>query len=188
MSELTPEVKARIAIKNVSFNERLSEETHCFSATVYLDGKRLCIASNRGHGGCTDFDPVQGKSYEDIKAVEEWLKGLEPMPVADDAPEWEKELYADGYKPDLEAVIAELVNDWLYQKDAKRIQKKLTVVCIHEGKPAMMSYKISGTTENVAKYRSELEAKGEIVVNGLPIEEVVLAIRDVSAFYEKHKK
>ena len=41
----------KIELKNLKTAEFASEETHCFEATVYLDGKRFCIASNQGHGG-----------------------------------------------------------------------------------------------------------------------------------------
>lgn len=45
----------KIELKNLKINERLSEETTCFSATVYVDGKRAFEASNRGHGGANEY-------------------------------------------------------------------------------------------------------------------------------------
>jgi hypothetical protein len=45
----------KIELKNLKINERLSEETTCFSATVYVDGKRAFEAANRGHGGCNEY-------------------------------------------------------------------------------------------------------------------------------------
>jgi hypothetical protein len=46
-----------ITLKNISHNERLSEETNCFSATIYIDGKKAGEASNHGHGGPTMLHP-----------------------------------------------------------------------------------------------------------------------------------
>jgi hypothetical protein len=43
-------------LKNVKIIEELSEETICFTASLYRDGKRLGTVSNRGHGGMHDFD------------------------------------------------------------------------------------------------------------------------------------
>ncbi len=40
-----------IELKNIKVNQRLSRETHCFSATVYIDGKRASIIENDGQGG-----------------------------------------------------------------------------------------------------------------------------------------
>ena len=47
-----------ITSKNISHNERLSEETNCFSATIYIDGKKAGEASNHGHGGPTMIHPA----------------------------------------------------------------------------------------------------------------------------------
>jgi len=43
-----------ITIKNLKVIKALSEETLCFTATVYVDGKKAGTASNRGFGGMTD--------------------------------------------------------------------------------------------------------------------------------------
>ena len=45
----------RLSIEKLEVNERLSEETLCFSADLVLNGKVIGICSNRGHGGCADF-------------------------------------------------------------------------------------------------------------------------------------
>ena len=49
-----------ITLKNIKHNENLSEETHCFSATVYLDGKAAFGVKNAGHGGADDYYAVRG--------------------------------------------------------------------------------------------------------------------------------
>ena len=48
----------KIELKNLKTAEFASEETHCYEATVYLDGKRFCIASNQGHGGGDSYDAI----------------------------------------------------------------------------------------------------------------------------------
>ena len=35
-----------------------SEETTCFEATVYVDGKKFCRVSNAGKGGPNEYDPI----------------------------------------------------------------------------------------------------------------------------------
>lgn len=40
-----------ITLKNLKVNEQMSDETNCFSATIYFRGKRTGLVSNRGHGG-----------------------------------------------------------------------------------------------------------------------------------------
>jgi len=57
-------------------DKRLSEETIAFSATITLNGKPVIHASNRGHGGCNEYQPARGETYDivdklvaDIKAT-----------------------------------------------------------------------------------------------------------------------
>lgn len=46
----------KLTLKNVRIHADMSEETTCFSATVYLDGVRAGHANNRGTGGPHDID------------------------------------------------------------------------------------------------------------------------------------
>lgn len=63
----------KIELKNISINKRLSEETTCFVANIYVDGKKAGEASNRGNGGCTD---VYFLDHNLQKQVEEFCKTL----------------------------------------------------------------------------------------------------------------
>ena len=45
-----------ITIKNLKVLEELSQETLCFSASVYVNGKKVGTAENTGHGGMTDLN------------------------------------------------------------------------------------------------------------------------------------
>ena len=59
-----------IQLKNIKVMEQLSEETRCYTASVYLDGKRIGQVSNRGHGGCDEYD-----FHRDLAArMDEFLK------------------------------------------------------------------------------------------------------------------
>lgn len=42
-----------IKLKNLKIAKFMSEETTCFQATVYVDGKKAGMAQNDGHGGST---------------------------------------------------------------------------------------------------------------------------------------
>ena len=65
----------KIEIKNLSHNKRLSEETQCFACSVYVNGKKVGTAENRGHGGCT---MVFFQDRELQREVETYCKGLPP--------------------------------------------------------------------------------------------------------------
>lgn len=42
----------KLELKNISHYARGSEETPCYNATVYINGKKAIEVSNDGHGGC----------------------------------------------------------------------------------------------------------------------------------------
>lgn len=100
---------AKVELKNVQHNARMSEETHCFSATVYIDGIKAGEVSNRGHGGPDEFHP-----HELVKRLDEIAK-LQLKPVV-----------IEGYtiEPDAEILVGDLVNRWLTERDAKRLLKE----------------------------------------------------------------
>ena len=57
-----------LEVKNISHYARGSEETPCYNATVYINGKRAIEVSNEGHGGCDRQDTYpnigEEKSFE----------------------------------------------------------------------------------------------------------------------------
>lgn len=61
------QMNKELELKNVKINSALSEETICFTATVYWRGSRVGTAKNRGHGGATDYD-IELSALRDMKA------------------------------------------------------------------------------------------------------------------------
>jgi len=106
----------KITLKNIKHSEFASHETHCFEASIYIDGKRRATVSNCGQGGCND------EHWDDrtvMDAVYDYVKTLPPVDV-----EW-----GDGTMPQsFDTIIGELVNDWLVTKDIKRELRKGLVV------------------------------------------------------------
>ncbi len=58
-------MKPKVTIKNLKYAAFASQETSCFEATIYVDGKRFCTARNEGSGGpdCYDALPPKGHKY-----------------------------------------------------------------------------------------------------------------------------
>lgn len=46
-----------ITLKHVEFSPKMSKETNCFSADVYLDGVKAGRVANHGTGGSNEYDP-----------------------------------------------------------------------------------------------------------------------------------
>ena len=90
----------KIELKNVKVNRCMSEETYCFSASVWVDGIRAGEVSNRGNGGPHMYSP---SGLE--KQIDEYAKTLPDIDIS--------YMYRDGKKHTLpncaELVIGELV-------------------------------------------------------------------------------
>lgn len=101
-----------ITLGNVHYLESMSEETHCFTATVKVDGKPFCEAKNEGHGGPTFFYPL---NENDLGELERKIKQENPMV---DTPY--------GTIPNsLELVVGDLLDEYLLNREVKKFATKL---------------------------------------------------------------
>lgn len=112
-----------IELKNIQTAAFASEETHCYEASLYVDGVKWGTVSNEGHGGPDLFYGFGGKTYEDIKALDERIKATFPKVDV-------SHFYGDGEKHEmdqsLEVLCGELVNDHLMARTLKRdLSKKV---------------------------------------------------------------
>lgn len=64
----------KVTLKGIKVNQVMSEETLCFSASIYLDGKRVGVVSNRGHGGPNEY---QWSNAEAGRQIEAWAETVE---------------------------------------------------------------------------------------------------------------
>ena len=48
----------QIELKNFKHSEFASHETHCYEATIWIDGKRSFLAQNDGQGGSDHYYPL----------------------------------------------------------------------------------------------------------------------------------
>ena len=68
----------QVELRKLKINDKLSEETTCFSAEVWADGVRVAEASNRGHGGSNDYRVLDKPKWQ---AFEAWVKAMPPIPA-----------------------------------------------------------------------------------------------------------
>ena len=111
----------KITLKSIKYAAFASEETHCYSATVYADGVKLCTVDNDGKGGCDHFRPLKGENYARIQTVESVL-GREKITSSIKN--------ADGsfwtYDNDLEHECGECMNDYHRMKEVKAILRRVS--------------------------------------------------------------
>jgi len=109
-----------IALKRVKFHEDMSDETNCFSADVWADGKKVATAQNQGCGGDTFVSPVDGRADPAFKAFEKHCLSLPP-----------KRYKGEGYDFTSPSSPSEIVDDlfeewlkgWYERKERQQIKR-----------------------------------------------------------------
>lgn len=105
-------MKPTIELKNIKVLSSMSQETNCYEASLYVNGIKWGTVGNEGHGGPDHFYGVNGKGYDDIKALDKQ--------IAETYPKWEG-FNGDMHPSDLEIVCGDLVGDHLLLKQAKQL-------------------------------------------------------------------
>ena len=146
-----------ITLKDISHNERLSEETNCFSATIYIDGKKAGEASNHGHGGPTMIHPR--KLEQKIHA---YAKTLPPI-----------EVEGMTLEMDAELLIGDLLAEYLTRRDMRKAFRT-RLLFTKAGRPEIYEAKLDAATmakphENRAAMLERLKA--DKILNFLPEKE-----------------
>lgn len=105
----------RIELKNVRYAAFASQETACFSATVYVDGVKEGTVENSGTGGADIMHPWQLE-----KKIEAFLATQPLVTYEVDGKEVKVPQSVEGY-------IGKLLDDHLEKKTLKRLCAKQTV-------------------------------------------------------------
>lgn len=109
----------KIELKNLQHVERLSEETHCFTATLYLNGVKRGEVSNRGTGGGDDFTDHTARREIDDYAI--------TLPA--------KEYQGIMLRMNAEILIGELVEAHLQTQYEKKLCRNKTAFTIPGDEP-----------------------------------------------------
>jgi len=114
----------RITLKNLQHGARASQETHCFNATIYLDGERAFKASNEGSGHRNEYFPYQRQGERDFQSYYHY--------VSDAAMDWMKETnpdfpYLDDDWACLDFMITHIINERHLLETMREIMKRKVV-------------------------------------------------------------
>jgi|TARA_X000001388_G_scaffold64884_1_gene51197 hypothetical protein len=131
-----------LEVKNISHYARGSEETPCYNATVYINGKRSIEVSNDGRGGM-DMQHAY-PSIEDrclVQQANEWCVEKFGQHT------WEHGGKTYSTDNDLEHVCHQALYDWLDSKELKK-QLKTKYLCVDkddtEDKEFLVAWKRKG--------------------------------------------
>ena len=182
--------RSAMELKNLSLNTSMSEETHCFRATVYLNGKRMFCADNRGRGGSNDYYPLshggldhhllekgreefdEAMSLAREEAKQYTLKKIE---LGEDL-QWAIDAFGDGKSNELiDWLIADLINEQLTLKEMRKVMKKKVIVYDPKSNDILELGKDKPTDEILEKYkdhfilqRTDKNAKDWVWLNTIP--------------------
>jgi hypothetical protein len=172
---MTTPAKPTIELKKITVHKGLSEETHAYTAQVWVDGVHVCDASNHGHGGCDMQHPAKGKTHSDIEKLEALIKAT--------FPEEKTGMVLDGkpfmFQPTLESICADLVTNHLLASDLTRLLKR--TVAFEQG-GQVRSYKGKHIGEARAHLVTETLRKhpGAKVLNNMPFAEALKIYKETA--------
>ncbi len=158
-----------IALKSIKHSAFASQETHCYEANLYIDGKKIGQVSNDGHGGC---DMFYGDNEAAMK-VEAYLKEHGATSTFHDgSPMYET----------LESRCCNLVNKFLQDKEIKKILRRVSY--IREGGLYQLPAKHKPTPEYLRELNSAWAGKDYIMVSGKDVEEARADLATINFFGE----
>ena len=163
--------RSAIELKNLSHNVTFSEETHCFRASIYINGKRMFCAENRGCGGPNDYSPFTlylgkyGEAFEEAMSLareEAKRYTLKKIELGEDL-QWAIDAFGDGKSNELiDWLITDLINEQLTLKEMRKTLKKKVTVYDPKSNDILELGKDKPTDEILEKYKNHFATKSEI--------------------------
>lgn len=165
--------KPVIELKNIKVAAFASEETHCYDATLYVDGEKWGFVSNQGHGGPDMFHGLNGRGHADIAALDARIAAT--FPKADVS-----YLYGDGQKHEmdesLETVCGELVNAHLMAKELRRTLSRKALFT-KPGEGGFYEIPLKGRSPEAMAMAIAAKWSGAKVLNAMPFDEALALFR-----------
>ena len=164
-------MKPVLTLKSIKRHSGLSQETHAYTATVYVNGKKWGTVSNSGTGGPDDFHANTG-GFNAVRELEDLVKETYPK-------QWVGSKYfPEGVDATLEILCQELLEDSLFEKQWKgRLATQITV--IDDGEVYTWPRRFAPNEENL-KTVQEKHPKATIL-NGLPKAEALKLLRNANS-------
>jgi len=132
---------SKLEVKNISYYARGSEETPCYNATVYINGKKAVEVSNEGHGGC-DRQHIYPECDFNHQEINKWCVEKFGQETWD----YKGKTYTTDL--DLEHYCQQELYNWLDRKELKK-ELKGKYICLDEKTKEMFCFgKLKYKTEN----------------------------------------
>jgi hypothetical protein len=160
----------KIELKNIKHAEFASQETNCYEATIYINGKREGLVSNDGQGGCDNVTP-----WQLAQEIDEYAKTLPPVVC-----EWIDPKTGEPFvlEQTHETIFGDILTSWLMSKDLKRLMSKRIVFVKEDGNiyetKAMPPIELK---VNLNQTRLQEILKAKTILNLLPFDKALTIYR-----------
>lgn len=155
----------KIELRKIEYMSRLSQETHCYSADLYIDGKKAGTVSNEGHGGPDHQHLLPGY---DIAAIDAYIAtNYPPLTYG-----------GRSFPMNLESLCGDLMNDFLARRDVKRALSTKIIARAEDGTFYEWTKKRKGQ-DITAKILAQIATQhpGYHVLNTMPEDKAVEMLR-----------
>jgi len=166
----------KIELKNISHYARGSEETPCYNATVYINGKKAIEISNDGHGGM-DRQHQYSNEQGTVRQVNEWCIKTFGTREIDYTSDGEKASFT--VDQDLEDFCHKKLYEWLDAKELKKdLNKKFLFLEDKKSKELRAYKKVKGEDEEL--FQSFFRGKHEkgVLLNNLPFDDALQIFKE----------
>ena len=181
------ESQSRITLKSIKYTAWASQETHCFQAVIYLDGKRALNVENDGRGACNNYWGIKNQTKsEELEMLTKCTKyGADFIKENRDLTmEVDGETIDMSDMPEselLDWLIADLVNEHLCLKEMKRCLKKKIFFFDTEDNN-IYSFNLKPTTEAMSSCKRNYSDKDHwVYLNDLSEQEALKIWRKSNA-------
>jgi len=157
----------KLELKNIRHSKFASQETACYQAKLFVDGKAFAIVGNDGRGGC-DYQKSMtehNKAFDDkLKQIDKYLSTLPKIKSHFEYGDEGKVEYEFTF--DLELWCGEELNKWINSKTLKRNLKKGSMIKDVDGE--LYHWKEHFSSDVILKHHPKA-----IILNDLPLEEAL---------------
>mgnify|MGYP003131728933 CR=1 FL=1 len=166
-----------LEMKAIKYFASGSEETYCYTAVVYLDGKPFADVGNDGHGGSDrvnhhDKSPlikVKGAWREKFQEIEEYFASLPKTDVG------KYDWCPEGFDQKFEYWCADQVGKYLTIRDLKRHLKRAYLFTTKDGLRESRYHPLNDTPKVVRMKTQQIKRRypEAVILNELPLEEAL---------------
>lgn len=170
----------KLELKNIKHAAFASEETHCFNARLYVDGKPFADIENDGRGGANHVYNYHASHTQEERAA--WQTKMAEIDAYFASLPKSKLDLGDGRIVDIEQSLeiwtSEQINEWLARKDFKRRMKAKILAKFKDGIYGWK--KAPDTAKQIALIKQKYAAENITILNELDDEAAFTMYREAT--------